>query len=1211
MKSLGITVTSIMALCLAVLFGCAGATPSNTSNTADSEARREQGAEAAEQGAEAALDQLDRELRGEGDGNISDFSGNLAAFLEEQRTSDSSGSGVETELHRAVMAGSPAEVETLLKEGADPNAAQAEGYTPLHLAAARADSSGIIDQLAEAGADPNAPSKRGFTPLHIALYADNDAAAGRLVWHGADWERRDEVGYKPYDYRTEAAIEFRERIRDVLSLEPDKRRLALRYGTEILPFAAEYGTGAEQAYYDYGNEAFARGRPSDDSRNSRADIIIPFGGFEYLEEPEITLQIRNTDEGHLYDLRGVLQVSSAGKSVGEVPVYLGYLPAGDTMNRSFKLPTPGLGRAGAELDLSITFSEANGYEPYPSPDPLKGRVTVNELNDRTVLRRPELFSNREIRRLVENGSVKAYGIDGLIYNELMDFSIDDILFFARKGAISREVVEGLVADPAMNYKPADILKLAEAKYLSQNQLAAMIVNPQAGYRPADILRLVTDGHLSGGILEAVVVDRRSSLTPADILRLAEGGHLSKGLLEAVAADPRMGLTPADILRLADGGHLSKGLLEAVVADSRRNYPSADIMRLAEKGYLSSGLLQQVYLNSPARQRIFNARQVQRLVDLELFRFPRIGFTYRIDDSDQDPEDPSDGVPDGRIQVREEVDVQLTFKNDSIFELRDVAITVESPSAHIDLRNENKQLTRIVPAAQFASDFELAVKPRFNNDSIDLRIRVSSPDFGDIFTQTERVAVGREVGSSEIRISKRVISTRATDVHAGAGSETPVMADFPAGAEFETRGELGDFYRVIFRGDQSGWIRRSHTRDADENELGTIVVTDFDKTKWQFPNSASIEPVRDTRPPTPIVKPVVVIRNLADNDTVEDNKFALEVEAIDQTGKDIDSIAVWVNGSLLSGSGSRGLKVKHKSRVQESYNVPLRKGRNEIRVQAFNTLQTASEERRVVVESTGIKNPPELYLLAVGVNRYRNDKDEKWKLNYAVKDAETIADIFNGQEGRLYEKVHTRVLTDTRATRESIMAELTGFLRGARRQDVAMIFMAGHGVQNRGTYYFIPHDANPDQPEVNGIDQDSLTRELRSNLGGNKKAIVMLDTCQSSFSLARSNGPRSRSAGTNTDSLVEELSKATGLIIMSAAAGNDVALEDEKWGNGAFTLAVHRGLAGGQARDYNGDGAISWNELQDFVHKEVLKITNNRQRPKLSGEDAEFFPIFEL
>ena len=142
--------------------------------------------------------------------------------------------------------------------------------------------------------------------------------------------------------------------------------------------------------------------------------------------------------------------------------------------------------------------------------------------------------------------------------------------------------------------------------------------------------------------------------------------------------------------------------------------------------------------------------------------------------------------------------------------------------------------------------------------------------------------------------------------------------------------------------------------------------------------------------------------------------------------------------------------------------------------------------------------------------------------------------------------------------------------------VKPVVVAGHGVQNRGTYYFIPHDASPDQPELSGIGQDSLTRELRGNLGGSKKAIVMLDTCRSSVSLTRSGGPRSRSAGTNTDSLVEELSKATGLIIMSAADGSDVALKDEKWGHGAFTLAVHRGLSGEKAdkTDRNGDGAIS-------------------------------------
>ena len=1166
-----------------ILLGCAAAPASNKPDTEQAqaleaeEARRapeaeeaEAAQEAAREAAEAALAQLENP-----ESSGSEPSANLATWLDNQQNPDTpagDNAPVATPIHRAALSGSPEDIATLLEDGADPNAPQAGGYTPLHWAAARADTRAdtdtdkdtlqIIDLLTAAGADPDAPSNRGYTPLHVALYADNAPAAERLVWHGADWERRDASGYKAYDALTGAAADFRERMGESLSLPPDHRPLVMRYGSEVLPLLTEYGTGAGQAYYRYGENAFASGVPSGPP-NAIAEIVIS-RTFEYLEEPEIQMELRNTGEDSLYHLRGTLQMTSAGKPVGEVPVYLGTLPAGDTISRSFKLPIPGLAVAGAELDLTVTFSELNDYVPYP--DPLKGRITINPLDDRTVLRRPELFSNREIRRLVEAGSVGAFGIDGLIYNELRDFSIADILFFAGKGAISPEVVEGLVADPAMGYTPGDILTLAEADYLSQNLLAGMIVNPRTGYEPADILRLAEGGHLTGGILEAVVVDRRTSITPEYIIRLAEGGHLSNGLLEAAAAAPRMGFTPGDILRLAEGGHLSGGMLE------------------------------QLYLSSPENRRIFNGSQIQRLAQLELFRLPRIGFTYRIDDSDQNPDDPSDGVPDGRIQVREVVDVRLTFKNDSIFDLRDVAIAVESESENIDLFNQGERIPAIVPAAQFGTDFRLVVKPRFADEAIDLNIRVTSPDFGDLFTQSERIAVGREVGSPEIRISKRVISTRSTPVYAGAGSDTPVLADFEVGAEFQARGELGDFYRVVVFGDEFGWIKRGDTRDADENETGRIKAVNIDDTARRFTNLPAVNA------PAPIVKPVVVIRNLADNAVIGDNTTTMEVEAIAQAGE-IASIAVWVNDSLLPGSGERGLRVQRPdSRIQRSFEIPLRRGSNEIRVRAYNNRNIPSDERRVVVKSTGIENPPELYVLSVGVDDYQ---DPVWNLRYAAKDAEAVADIFTGQEGRLYEKVHTRVLTNAGAKRAAILDELTRFVRRARRQDVVMVFMAGHGVQHAGAYYFVPHDADPNRPQVGGIIQDQLIRELRSNVGS-QKAIVMLDTCQSSFSLAQSGR---RSAGTSTDSLVQGLSNATGLVIMSAAEGNQAALEDPKWGHGAFTLAIRRGLTEGRARDRNRDGAISWNELQEFVRAEVLELTDAQQRPKFSGENLEDFVIF--
>ncbi len=119
------------------------------------------------------------------------------------------GNDNDTLLIRAVRSSSASEVEALLEAGADPNAKNKLGVTPLFLACFIGDPE-KVELLTEKGANVNAVDIAKETPLHAAAYGINLCLAeedsenvktiiAHLISKGANPQARNDKGQRPFD----------------------------------------------------------------------------------------------------------------------------------------------------------------------------------------------------------------------------------------------------------------------------------------------------------------------------------------------------------------------------------------------------------------------------------------------------------------------------------------------------------------------------------------------------------------------------------------------------------------------------------------------------------------------------------------------------------------------------------------------------------------------------------------------------------------------------------------------------------------------------------------------------------------------------------------------------------------------------------------------------------------------------------------------------
>jgi Caspase domain len=236
-----------------------------------------------------------------------------------------------------------------------------------------------------------------------------------------------------------------------------------------------------------------------------------------------------------------------------------------------------------------------------------------------------------------------------------------------------------------------------------------------------------------------------------------------------------------------------------------------------------------------------------------------------------------------------------------------------------------------------------------------------------------------------------------------------------------------------------------------------------------------------------------------------------------------------------------------------------------------------------------KIAPKLYILAIGVGRFAS-KDVP-PLGLTAKDVKDFTEAMKKQQGKLYRGVETRVLIDQQATRDNIVDGLDWLQKQVTQHDIGMLFVSGHGTNDPQLgYMYVPYNFDPEATRRTGVNIKDFQKTLDSLAG---KALFFIDTCHSGNVIG---GARTRAvAPVDVSGVINELISAeSGVVVFSASTGRQEALEDPKWGNGAFTKALIEGLQG-QA-DYRKSGRVTHKMLDLYITERVKELTKGKQSP---------------
>lgn len=351
----------------------------------------------------------------------------------------------------------------------------------------------------------------------------------------------------------------------------------------------------------------------------------------------------------------------------------------------------------------------------------------------------------------------------------------------------------------------------------------------------------------------------------------------------------------------------------------------------------------------------------------------------------------------------------------------------------------------------------------------------------------------------------------------------------------------------------------------------------------------------------------------------DNNSATEKQEIGvvasvHAGEPIRTVTVSVNDEIvkqldLGSQGNRSRDI-----IPLEVPTPLNMGNNRITIAAITAegesiYKTIDVKRIKPVETVSAKAIGKRWAVVIGISAYLNAENGIPPLQYAHRDAIAFMDFLRSPQGGGFAPSRAKLLINEQATSRNIRSALFTFLKQAGKDDLVIIFYAGHGAPEIGrpdNLYLLSYDTNIDDMASTAFPMWDMETALKRYITA-ERVVVLADACHSG-GIGGETGLRSVGNANLINTYLANLQKTKpGRVIITASEANELSREGEEWDDhGVFTYCLLNGLKGEADSDNNGIVTIA--EAFNYVNNKVRRATDSRQHPNIQGKFDRNLPL---